>query len=73
MNSITHARKRRNRNCQCVAETHTDLCKVVIMQWEDARCKTTYLYMYFTHRISNWLQVEQNHEWDLQAHDNLSE
>lgn len=23
----------------CVAVTHTDLCKAVIMQWEDARSK----------------------------------
>lgn len=39
MNSITHACKGRNRDWQCVAVTHTDLCKVVIMQWEDARSK----------------------------------
>lgn len=32
MNSITHACKGRNRDCQYVAVTHTDLCKVVMMQ-----------------------------------------
>lgn len=30
--------------------------------------KTTYLYMFFTHRICHLLQVEQNCEWDSWAH-----
>lgn len=39
MNSIAHARKGRTRDWKCVAVTHTDLCKVGIVQWEDARCE----------------------------------